>query len=218
MIGEEAKLAEARREMVERQLRARGIRDEEVLRAFLEVPRHCFVPPERQGEAYTDCPVPIGHGQTISQPYIVALMTQELALRRRHRVLDVGAGSGYQTAVLARLADHVYAMERLDVLTERAMGALGALGVSNVTMCTGDGSLGWPEEEPFDRIVCGAAAPDVPQAWIDQLADGGRIVLPVGGQDTQVLVAIDRKGDKITRRELCDVRFVRLIGRHAWPT
>ena len=203
--------------MVETQLRSRGITLAGVLEAFCQVPRERFVPPERQHEAYHDCPLPIGFGQTISQPYIVALMIQELDVQPHHRVLEVGAGSGYQTALLGRLAAHVYAVERIEALTERAIGALACLDIANVTFRTGDGSLGWPEEAPFDRIICGAGAPDVPQAWIDQLAEGGRIVLPVGGHDMQVLLAVDKEADKVRRREFCDVRFVKLIGRQAWP-
>lgn len=203
--------------MVDKQLRARGIHDEAVLEAFAEVPRERFVPQDRRHEAYRDHPVPIGHGQTISQPYIVALMVQELAVEPHHRVLDVGAGSGYQTAILARLVAHVYAAERLNELTERAMDTLTALNVDNVTVCTLDASDGWPEEAPFDRIICGAAAPEVPAAWIDQIVDGGRIVAPVGGAYVQTLVAVDKHGGKVRRRAICDVRFVKLIGRDGWP-
>jgi protein-L-isoaspartate(D-aspartate) O-methyltransferase len=207
----------ARHHMVERHLRGRGIRDERILQAFAEVPRERFVPEGRAHEAYADHPLPIGHGQTISQPYVVALMIQELAPRESDRVLDVGAGSGYQTAILSRLCKHVYAIERIQPLTERAMGALGEMDVTNVTFCTDDGSLGWPEEAPFDRIVCGAAAPDVPQAWIDQLAGDGRIVAPVGGPHVQTLVVVERGGGEVRRRKLCDVRFVKLLGRDGWP-
>lgn len=203
--------------MVERQLRSRGIRHEGVLAAFGDIPRERFISPENVHLAYADHPIPIGYGQTISQPYVVALMVQELDPRPYHRVLDVGAGSGYQTAVLARLVQHVYAIERIGELTEKAMSAVSAMNSSNVTICTGDGSLGWPEEAPFDRIICGAGAPEVPQFWIDQLTDGGRIVLPVGGADSQVLLVVERSGEKTRRREICDVRFVRLIGESAWP-
>jgi len=203
--------------MVEYQLRARGIGDERILSAFGWVPRECFLPGDRIGEAYSDHPVPIGFGQTISQPYVVALMIQELRVLPHHRILDVGAGSGYQTAILARLARNVYAIERIEALTEKMITALGNLNIRNVTACTGDGSLGWPEEAPFDGIICGAGAPEVPQPWVDQLADGGRIVLPVGGQDFQTLVVVEKTGDKVRRREICDVRFVRLIGQQAWP-
>ncbi len=212
-----ADFAKRRSEMVARQLVARGIRHQGVLGAMAETPREMFVPPDRVDEAYEDRPVPIGLGQTISQPYIVALMVQELDPRAGQRVLDIGAGSGYQTAILARLVEHVYAMERFERLTERAMAALGAMNIRNVTICTGDGSVGWPEEAPFDRIICGAGAPDAPQAWIDQLADGGRIVVPTGGQDCQMLVRIEKTRGQVTRREICDVRFVKLIGREGWP-
>jgi protein-L-isoaspartate(D-aspartate) O-methyltransferase len=210
--------AKLRQEMVARQLFARGVRHQGVLAAMADVPREMFVPPDRVAEAYEDRPLPIGLGQTISQPYIVALMIQELDPHPGQRVLDVGAGSGYQTAILARLTGHVFAMERHEQLTERAMAALGAMNIRNVTICTGDGSVGWPEEAPFDRIICGAGAPDTPQAWIDQLADGGRIVVPTGEQDCQTLVRIDKAGGRVTRREVCGVRFVKLVGREGWPS
>jgi len=217
MVEREEKLKALRREMVRRQLRARGIGDEGVLTAFGRVPRERFLPADRIGEAYGDHPVPIGFGQTISQPYVVALMVQELQPQAHHRILDVGAGSGYQTALLAWLARRVYAIERIEALTEKMMATLDRLNIRNVTTCTGDGSLGWPEEAPFDGIICGAGAPEVPPPWIDQLADGGRIVLPVGGQDFQTLMVVEKAGDKVRRREICDVRFVRLIGRQGWP-
>lgn len=202
--------------MVERDLRGRGIRRADLLDTFAQTPRERFLPTARRQEAYDDRPVPIGLGQTISQPYIVALMVQELDPQPGHRILDVGAGSGYQTAILAPLCEHVYAAERLNELAERAMTTLASLNVDNVTIGTMDGSLGWPEEAPFDRIICGAASPDVPQAWIDQLADGGRIVVPVGGHYVQTLIALDKKGEKVTRRKICGVRFVKLIGRQGW--
>jgi len=203
--------------MVSDQLRRRGITHERVLEAFYAVPREQFIPPERRYEAYEDRPIHIGHGQTISQPYVVAIMLEELDPRETDRVLDVGTGSGYQAALLARLAKHVYAVERIDALAERAMTVLADVGAHNVTMKVGDGSLGWPEEAPFDGIICGAGAPEVPRAWEDQLADGGRIVLPVGQAHAQTLVVVEKAGGKLTRRRICDVRFVRLIGKHAWP-
>ena len=205
-----------RNAMVLRQLRSRDITDERVLEAMAAVPREKFIPPSRRHEAYGDHPVPIGRGQTISQPYVVALMTQELDVRATHRVLDVGAGSGYQTAILARLAEHVFAVERIDELTERMVGALAEVDVANVTAATADGTLGWAEEAPFDRIICGAGGPDVPQAWIDQLADGGRIVMPVGDPHVQTLIALDKRGGETIRRSICGVRFVKLIGQHGW--
>jgi protein-L-isoaspartate(D-aspartate) O-methyltransferase len=201
-----------RRQMVETQLRLRRIKDPGVLAAMGEVPRELFVPFDRQGQAYADSPLPIGFGQTISQPYVVALMVEQLRCDGDCRVLDVGAGSGYQTAVLARLARWVYAAERISELTRRAEDALATMGVDNVTFATRDGSLGWPEEAPFDRIICGAAAPDVPPAWIEQLADGGRIVAPVGGPATQMVLVLEKNGEKISRRQVCGVRFVKLIG------
>ena len=203
--------------MVSEHLQGRDIHDQRVLEAFRAVPRELFVPPEWAASAYADEAIPIGHGQTISQPYVVALMIQELDLRPTDRVLDVGAGSGYQTAILARLCEHVYAIERIEALTERAVAALSSLNVRNVTFMTGDGTLGWPGETAFNRIICGAAAPDVPPAWIDQLVDGGRIVLPIGGADFQTLTSVDKRGKEIGRRNICDVRFVKLIGRAGWP-
>ncbi len=203
--------------MVAGQLKARGISDARVLAAFETVPRERFCPPELTEHAYEDQPLPIGLGQTISQPYVVALMVQELAVEPASRVLDVGAGSGYQTAILAALSRHVYAIERLEALAERAAAVLGSLNVNNVTFLTGDGTLGWPQEAPFDRIICGAAAPDVPQPWIDQLGDGGRIVVPVGGLDSQALLCLHRRGSEIIRRTISDVRFVKLIGHAGWP-
>ena len=214
MDAEEAKLRfEAdRQKMVDDQLRRRGISDERVLRAFEVVRRELFVPEEYVARAYDDCPQPIGFGQTISQPYVVALSLQELDLRAEHRVLDVGCGSGYQAALLGLLVREVYGVERIAELAERARGALAAAGVRNVMVKTGDGVEGWAEHGPYDRIVCGAAAEDVPAAWVDQLADGGRMVAPLGWEGSQELVAVDKKGGKLTRRGLCAVRFVPLIG------
>ena len=216
MPSEEEKLLISRREMVDSQLRARGITDQTVLAAFMDIPRERFIPAGHQWEAYNDHPIPIGHGQTISQPYVTALMVQELAPRSGHRVLDVGAGSGYQTAILSRLVAHVYAIERIEALTDRAMQALASINADNVTLLTGDGTLGYPEEAPFDGIICGAAAPDVPKPWLDQLTDGGRIVLPVGDQDLQVVQVIEKRSSTLRKREVCGVRFVKLIGQEGW--
>ena len=203
--------------MVEDHLRKRRITDERVLRAFERTPREGFVPEHLRGSAYADEALPIGHGQTISQPYVVALTLQELDLHPGQKVLDIGAGSGYQTALLAKLSGHVYAIERIDAITQQARRALDELAIENVTLVTGDGSLGWAEHAPFDRIVCGAGGPDVPQSWIEQLADGGRIVMPVGPDFSQQLIAVDKRGGKIYRRPLLGVRFVRLIGEQGWP-
>ena len=188
-----------------------------VLSAMNLVPRHRFVPDSLHSQAYADRPLPIGEGQTISQPYVVALMVQELGARPEHRVLDIGAGSGYQTAILTRLVRYVYAVERISILTERAINALADMNVSNASICTEDGTMGWPEEAPFDRIICGASAPEVPQPWIDQLADGGRIVLPIGDKDDQILTAVEKHDRRISHRAICRVRFVKLIGCHGWP-
>ncbi len=215
--GRADKFAARRRGMIERHLRSRGIDHPAILKAFAEVPRERFIPASKFGQAYGDHPIPIGHGQTISQPYVVALMLQELDTLPEHRVLDVGTGSGYQTALLAKLVERVYAIERIDELAEAAAAALAELNLTNVSFRTGDGSLGWSEEAPFDRIICGAGAPDVPAPWVDQLIDGGRIVLPVGRIESQVLVVVEKTGSRTRTREICGVRFVRLIGKEAWP-
>ncbi|MHC4715687.1 MAG: protein-L-isoaspartate(D-aspartate) O-methyltransferase [Planctomycetota bacterium] len=217
MLREDSESLPRRLAMVRDQLRGRGIRDERVLNVFAEMPRELFIPPTHWHEAYEDRPVPIGAGQTISQPYIVALMTEQLDVQAHHRVLDVGAGSGYQTAILARLARDVFAIERIGMLAERAQAVFEKLGLDNIALTVADGTRGWAEHAPYDRIVCGAAGPDVPGCWIDQLADGGRIVMPVGSVDLQQLIAVDRRGDTLKRRYICGVRFVRLIGEDGWP-
>jgi len=201
--------------MVRTQLEARDIRDPRVLEAFRAIDRARFVPPDQQVSAYADCPLAIGHGQTISQPYIVALMTQELDLRGHERVLEIGTGSGYQTAVLAHLAAEVYTIEVHATLVERARATLDAIGCRNVHYRVGDGRLGWPEAAPFDRILCAAAAKDIPAPWIDQLADGGRLVVPVGSGFTQVLVLVQKRDGRVTRHEFCPCRFVPLVGGNA---
>ena len=216
MVKAKGNFAGQRELMVHRQLRGRDIHDERVLEAMAKVPREKFVSPRDTRDAYGDHPLSIGCGQTISQPYIVALMAQELDVRPEHRVLDVGAGSGYQTAVLAELAGHVFGIERIAELTDRAAATLAELGITNVTLTTGDGTLGWAEHAPYERIVCGAAGPDIPQAWGEQLADGGRIVMPTGGAEVQTLIAADKHGKTITPRNICGVRFVRLIGEQGW--
>ena len=203
--------------MVEEQLRSRDITDPRVLAAMGEVPREQFVPPGHRHKAHGDHPLPIGDGQTISQPYIVALMTQHLQVEPDSRVLEIGAGSGYQTAILARLAKEVIAVERITALAGAARKRLAEMGCENVRIRVGDGTLGWPDEAPFDRILCAAASPDVPEAWIDQLTEGGRIVAPVGGKDVQQLVAVDKRGGRVIRTRICGVRFVPLIGEQGWP-
>ncbi len=203
--------------MVEQQLRGRGIRDARVLQAFLDVPRHLFVPRDRLAEAYEDHPLDIGRGQTISQPFMVALMTEALELRGSERVLEVGTGSGYQAAILAELCGVVYTIERLADLSERAQALLGRMGLANVRFRVGDGTLGWPEEAPFDRIIVTAGGPDVPASLEAQLAEGGRLVIPVGDRYGQDLVAVERHGERFERESHGGCVFVRLIGQEGWP-
>jgi len=202
--------------MVEEQLRARGIRDERVLEAMARVPRHEFVSPEHRGEAYEDHPIPIGEGQTISQPFVVAAMLEALTLRPEDVALEVGTGSGYETAVLAELVRRVYSIERIAVLAERARAVLERLGYRNVTVVHGDGSQGLPDAAPFDAIVVAAAAPHLPQPLLDQLRDGGRLVIPVGGGFAQELQLVRKIGGAVTTLHLDGVRFVPLIGREGF--
>lgn len=202
--------------MVLTQLRARGIKDERVLNAFLKVPRHKFVLPEDVEDAYEDHPLPIGFGQTISQPFMVATITEALNLRGDEVALEIGAGSGYQAAILGELCREVYAIERIPELAERAKKTLEELGYTNVHIVVGDGTLGLPEHAPYDAIVVSAAAPDIPPTLIEQLADGGRLVIPVGSQYSQMLVRVTKRGDKISYEELCPCVFVPLVGEYGW--
>jgi protein-L-isoaspartate(D-aspartate) O-methyltransferase len=200
--------------MIRNQLLARGIGERRVLAAMAWVPREWFVPPSLSGAAYDDRPLPIGNGQTISQPYVVAWMTAHLAPRRRDRVLEVGTGSGYQTAVLARLAGHVFTTERLPDLLVEAEDRFRRLGLTTISTRLGDGATGWPEHAPFDGIIVTAAAPAVPAPLVDQLAPGGRLVIPVGEQAEQDLVIVTRSSDgSLTERRVGGVRFVPLISR-----
>jgi protein-L-isoaspartate(D-aspartate) O-methyltransferase len=201
-----------RRRMVQEQIRARGVRDGRVLSAMEEVPRHLFVPPGLRDAAYEDGPLPIGDGQTISQPFIVAEMTQALRLEGTERVLEVGTGSGYQTAILSRLCREVVTVERLAGLSEASRKRLEGQGVRNVVYVVGDGSLGCPEHSPYDRILSAAASPDVPPPWFDQLAEGGIIVLPVGGRLEQVLARVTKREGKTRTEVLGGCRFVPLLG------
>ena len=203
--------ASERAEMVERQLAARDIVDERVLAAMGVVPRHLFVPEALREQAYADHPLPIGEGQTISQPYIVALMTQAIGLSGDERVLEIGTGSGYQAAVLAELAREVHSIEIVEPLAERARATLESLGYSNLRLRVGDGYRGWPEAAPFDAIVVTAAPDHVPEPLVDQLAPGGRMLIPVGSADQELLV-IERGPDGITRRSILPVRFVPMTG------
>lgn len=203
--------------MVAEQIRPRGIRDERVLAAMESIPRHLFVPPYLSGRAYDDGPLPIGEGQTISQPYIVAEMTQALSLAGSEKVLEIGTGSGYQTAVLCRLAGEVVTMERIAALQTAAKIVLEELGVENVRFRTGDGTLGCPEEAPFDRIIVTAAAPGVPEPLFEQLAEGGIAILPIGERWEQELVRVTKASGKAKKDFLGGCRFVPLVGRYGFP-
>jgi protein-L-isoaspartate(D-aspartate) O-methyltransferase len=201
-----------RRRMVEEQMRRRGIRDERVLTAMEEVPRHLFVPKELRHLAYADEPLPIGEGQTISQPYIVAEMTAALRLSGTEKVLEIGTGSGYQTAILARLCRELVTIERIASLSEDARRRLSEMEIRRVRFIVGDGSLGSPEHAPFDRILSAAASPSVPEPWVTQLSEGGIIVLPVGGRHEQELTRVIRVGDRTETEGLGGCRFVPLVG------
>ncbi len=202
--------------MVETQLRARGIADERVLEAMSRLPRERFVPQALASAAYEDRALDIGLGQTISQPYIVAYMTEKLELRPDHRVLELGTGSGYQTAILAGLCEKVYSVEYLQELSARTQATLGALGLENVTYGVRDGSLGWQEHAPFDRLMVTAGAPSIPAPLVDQLCIDGRMILPVGDAKVQQLVVVERKRNRFVEFPLIGCRFVKLIGQHGW--
>jgi len=206
-----------RARMVDEQLRGRGINDERVLGACGTVPRHLFVPKEFRRDAYADHPLPIGAGQTISQPFIVALMTQLLRLQGHERVLEVGGGSGYQTAILSELALDVYTVERVPELATSLLRRVQRLGCMNVHARCANGSLGWSEHAPFDGIVVSAAAPHVPEALTAQLGEGGRMVMPVGPPQAQVLIALEKRQGRLYREEVTTCVFVPLIGEHGWP-
>jgi len=209
-------LAAARERMVEEQLVGRDITDRRVLDAMRAVPRETFVPSDVAHLAYADAPLPIGFRQTISQPYIVALMIQLAGLKGVETVLEVGTGSGYQAAVLARLARQVYSIEYLPELAEGARKMLQGLGVTNVEVITGDGSRGLPEHAPYGAILVAAAAPRAPEPLKEQLAEGGALILPVGGRDGQILERWRRRGDDTTRERITGVAFVPLCGEHGW--
>jgi protein-L-isoaspartate(D-aspartate) O-methyltransferase len=209
--------AAERKLMVEAQLITRGLRDKGVLQSMMEVPRHCFIPSHLQSHAYDDRPLPIGEGQTISQPYIVALMADALELDSEDRVLEIGTGSGYAAAVLSRIVSKVYTVERYSRLAEEAIARFCMLGYDNIKVMVGDGTKGWPEEAPFDGIQVTAGAPEVPQAFFEQLRSGGKLVIPVGGMGFQELLRLEKNPDGImTRENLCAVRFVPLVGVEGW--
>jgi protein-L-isoaspartate(D-aspartate) O-methyltransferase len=202
--------------MVEDQLRRRGIHDQRVLEAMAKIPRHSFVSPEYQAAAYEDRPLPIGEGQTISQPYMVAVMTQSLELTGGERVLEIGTGSGYQTATLAELAKTIFSVERIQVLIQRAQKVLQNLGYENIFFLHGDGTKGWPENSPFEGIIVTAGSPEVPQMLTSQLADGGRLVIPVGPRYTQTLYKVTRKGNRFMEEDITGCVFVPLLGDFGW--
>lgn len=207
---------EIRHEMVEGQIRQRGLQDLKVLSAFEQVPRHLFVPEPVRHAAYDDSPLPIGYGQTISQPYIVALMVSLLRLQRDERVLELGTGSGYQAAILSHLAAEVHTMELVPELGEAADQRLQEMGYTNVHVHIGDGSLGWPEAAPYPAIIASAAAPRVPPPLKEQLAEGGRLVLPVEENYEQFLKVITKRDQGYTERVVTAVAFVPMRGQHGW--
>ena len=206
----------ARQRMLEEQIIARGIQDTRVLTVMGNLPRHCFISPDDLAWAYADGPLPIGHGQTISQPYIVALMTELLKLKPIDRVLEVGSGSGYQAAVLGELAAEVHSIEVIPELARQAEKTLTGLGYTNIHVHIGDGSLGWLEAAPYNRILVAAAAPEVPPALLDQLAEGGQLVIPVGSRSVQQLEVWRRTGQEFSHQKNVDVCFVPLRGRFGW--
>ena len=205
-----------RETMVEQQLSARDIHDNRVLDVFRKVPRHKFISEEFQPNAYADYPLPIGENQTISQPYMVALMTQLLELKGREKVLEIGTGSGYQSAVLAELSETVYSVERISSLADKAQNALIELGYKNVNIKVDDGTLGWQEFSPFDAIIVTAASPNIPDILIKQLDDKGRLVIPVGESFAQTLVLAKKISGKIKIKNICGCVFVPLLGKYGW--
>lgn len=202
--------------MVQHQLQASGVQDARVLAAMQRIPRELFVPDRDRAATYYDGALPIGEGQTISQPYVVAHMTELLHLRGDEKVLEIGTGSGYQTALLSLLARSVFTVERLEALARRAQRTLAAWGATNVQYCVGDGSLGWAEHSPYDAILVTCAAPDVPQPLLEQLADGGRLLAPVGSREYQNLLLAQRRDEIVTRAQLSPVVFVPLLGAYGW--
>jgi protein-L-isoaspartate(D-aspartate) O-methyltransferase len=215
-LGDMIDFPRVRLKMVEEQLISRGVKDPRVIAAMQKIPRHLFVEEALQNQAYTDHPLPIGEKQTISQPYIVALMTEALELKGTEKVLEIGAGSGYQTAVLAELAQKVFSIERIRSLAIKARKLLFELGYFNVEIKIFDGTYGWVEEGPFDAIIVTAGGPEIPQPLLDQLAVGGRLVIPVGDAYVQDLIRLRKKEDGIHKEDLGGCRFVKLIGKYGW--
>jgi protein-L-isoaspartate(D-aspartate) O-methyltransferase len=202
--------------MVDEQIAARGIEDKRVIKSMRTIARHLFVEEALQSQAYNDYPLPIGHGQTISQPYMVALMTEALELKGHEQVLEIGTGSGYQTAILALLAEKVYSIERISDLAARARKILDELRHDNVEIKIFDGTYGWKEKAPFDAIMVTAGAPSFPEALMDQVAVGGRMVIPVGEAGLQDLFKVTRKEHEFVKKNLGGCRFVKLVGKYGW--
>jgi len=206
-----------RRKMVEEQLLERGIKDLALMEVMSRVPRHLFVDSSLQQRAYGDCPLPIGENQTISQPYIVASMTEALHLKGKERVLEIGTGSGYQTAILAEMASQVFTIERIRPIVQKTKVLLNSLRYENIVFKVFDGTYGWRDQSPFDAILISAATPNIPTALIEQLADKGRLVAPVGGRESQKLTVLSKVGSRLVSREKESCKFVPLIGKFAWP-
>ena len=213
----EAEFRGPRRRLIET-LQANGISDLAVLRAFDEVPRHLFVPSGVRHRAYEDSALPIGNAQTISQPSVHARYLQELKLRGRERVLEIGTGSAYQTVLLSRLVEQVFSIERVGALLDRSREIIQRLAARNVSLLLGDGTLGWSSYAPYDAILVSAAAPQVPQPLRDQLAEGGRLLIPLGGREEQTLALLTRRGAELERRDIGPVRFGPLVGKYGWPS
>ncbi len=215
--GEALKYSGQRRKMVEEQLAARGIGDQRILAAMNRIPRHLFVHPSLEHRAYGDHPLPIGDNQTISHPYTVAAMTEALNLTAKDRVLEIGTGSGYQTAVLAEIAGQVFTIERIRSISLTAQGLLDRLGYMKIVFKVFDGTYGWPDQAPFDAILIAASSPRVPENLVAQLADGGRLVMPVGtSRDEQKLLRVTKEGGRVQEMEIGDCRFVPLLGKYGW--
>lgn len=207
-----------RRRMVEEQLAPRGIEDPRVLEVFARIERHKFIPDDFKGSAYADYPLSIGEGQTISQPFIVALMTQCLGVSPEDKVLEIGTGSGYQAAILAELAKEVYSVERIESLANKAKDLLSDLGYKNIKIKVDDGTLGWKENAPFNKIIITAASPRIPLPLTAQLADNGRLILPLGESFSQVLTLVEKKANRLQSQQVCGCVFVPLVGKYGWKS